>query len=294
MHELRQCDELQRFYKYMMANPNVWKFLAGARFELISGKGVIVEIVSDPGGSGNPAIFARFDRSPNSVLPFKLAFPFVLEKGWLKSLTIPYDLVAPFSALSTEAHTAPSTQRVRAASSPTPLRKADWLKFREVLRRCGIDSLYHFTDTRNVASIVEHGGLFSWQQCRARNIKVAAPGSTGDSRLRDRRKGLDDYVRLSFRADHPMLHAAQRAGRIGSVRFLIIDPSVIYLRSTLFSQVNANAAEATVGGDLASFERIRFGFATGLQRWYTQTEKGFSQAEVLVKGHVPLKLIEIL
>ena len=294
VYELREPDELQRFYNYVVANPNVCQSLAGARFELTSGRGVIVEVVPAVGGSGNPTILARFDRSPKSVLPSKLAFPFLLEKGWLKSFTIPHDLIEPFRTLSTEKQAASSTPQVDTVSPPAPQRKKNWHAFCEVMRRHHIKDLYHFTDSRNLASIIEHGGLFSWQQCKKRGIKVAAPGGDGDSRSRDRRKGLGDYVRLSFRADHPMRHAAERDGRIQNVEFLRIDPSIIYLRSTLFCVMNANSTEARVRGDLETFEQIKFDLATGSRRWYTELEKNFSQAEVLVKGHVPLDLIEIL
>lgn len=162
------------------------------------------------------------------------------------------------------------------------------------MRRRHVENLYHFTDSRNLASIREHGGLFSWQECKKREIKIAAPGGDGYSRIRDRSKDLGDYVRLSFRVDHPMRHAAERYRRIQNVEFLKIDPSVIYLRSTLFCVMNANSTEARIGGDLETFEQIKFDLATGTRRWDTQAEKNFSQAEVLVRGHVPLDLIETL
>lgn len=294
MYELHDPEELQRFYKYVAANPNVWRSLTGARFEITSGRGVIVEVVPGMGDSDIPTIFARFDRSPKSVSPSRLAFPFLLEKGWLKSFTIPGDLIESFQTLSTEKQTALSTRQVDAISPPAFQRKKYWRAFCEVIRRRHVESLYHFTDSRNLASIIEHGGLFSWQQCKKRGIKVAAPGGDGDARLRDRRKDLGDYVRLSFRADHPMRHAAERDRRILKVEFLKIDPSVIYLRPTLFSNMNANSAGVRVGGDLEAFKQTKFDLATGSRRWYTQAEKNFSQAEVLVKGHVPLDVIEIL
>lgn len=91
-----------------------------------------------------------------------------------------------------------------------------------------------------------------------------------------------------------MRHAAERDGRIQKAEFLKIDPSVIYLMSTLFCNMNANGTEARISGDLETFKQIKFDLATGSRRWYTGLEKNFSQAEVLVKGHVPLDLIEIL
>lgn len=165
--------------------------------------------------------------------------------------------------------------------------------FQEIVRRHHIESLYHFTDSRNLASIKRHGGLFSWWQCERRGIRIAAPGGNEDSRRMDRRNDLQDYVRLSFNAGQPMMHVARRYGRIRDARILRIDPSVIYLAPTLFSDVNANDSDARVGIGLKSFERIRFDIATA-SRWDGCEEKGFFQAEVLVNSHVPFDMIKNL
>ncbi|MBA3243069.1 MAG: DUF4433 domain-containing protein [Acidobacteria bacterium] len=60
---------------------------------------------------------------------------------------------------------------------------------------------YHFTDTRNLASIAKYG-LLSLRQLSDRGIKVAAPGGNEWSHDADRHKGLDDHVHLCFMDEH--------------------------------------------------------------------------------------------
>ena len=290
MYEIHEPDELQQFYGYVAANPGVWGALTNTRFELTSGKGTIVEVVSDPRGTNAPSVRASFDRSPGSVSPSVLALPFLLKKGWLKSLSVPPDLIEPFRAFSAEAQEAASTSQD--ATVPTQTRKENWRAFKRVVDHQGIKYLYHFTDFRNLKSIRAHGGLYSWSSCEQRGIEIPAPGSSQDSRRLDRSKNLQDYVRLSLHHDHPMKHVARKEGRVKDLRTLVINPSVIYLDSTLFSDINATDRKARIGGDIESFERIRFDIALG--RWDGEMEKKFFQAEVLVKAHVPLHLIKLI
>ncbi len=119
------------------------------------------------------------------------------------------------------------------------------------------------------------------------------PGGNQRSRRMDEEHALQDYVRLGFNPCHPMMFTAQREGRIGDVAILRVDPSVIYLEPTLFSDRNANDRDAWLGPSIKTFERIAFGLATG-RRWEGQEEKKLFQAEVLVNGHVPLNLIQDL
>ena len=288
MYEMHEPDELQQFYGYVAANPDVWGALANTRFELTSGRGTIVEVVSDPSGTGAPSVRASFDRSPGSVSPSVLALPFLLKKRWLKSLSVPQHLIEPFRAFSAETQEAIFT--LKDATVPAQTRKENWRAFKRIVAHQGIKYLYHFTDFRNLESIKEHGGLYSWSSCEQRGIEIPAPGGNLDSRRMDRSRNLQDSVRLSFNRLHPMKHVARKEGRVKDIRILAVDPFVIYLNPTLFSDVNANDAKARIGGDIESFERIRFDIATG--RWDGEMEKKFFQAEVLVKTHVPLHLIK--
>jgi len=91
-----------------------------------------------------------------------------------------------------------------------------------------------------------------------------------------------------------MIHRAREEGRIKVPKMLLVDASMIYSKTTLFSVINANDSGASVGEDFDSFNRIRFDIATASRRWDGEEEKGYRQAEVLVKRHVPLDLIKNL
>src|SRR5438477_10882132 len=67
-----------------------------------------------------------------------------------------------------------------------------------------IDFLYHFTDTRNLASIREHGGTYSLEQIERRGIEIPVFGGDDTSQDSDRSSGMDGYVHLCFRPHHPM------------------------------------------------------------------------------------------
>lgn len=168
--------------------------------------------------------------------------------------------------------------------------KEDYEFFKEKLQDYNIQKLYHFTDVSNVPSIKDNGGLFSWQELSIRNIQVPMPGGNQLSRQLDHHKGISDYVKLCFNSSHPMRYVAEKEGRIRSCVFLEVDPSVIFLYHTKFSNINATDKNANIGGSYQDFCKIDF--AT-LQRqgWHNENEKKAVQAEVMVLKHVPLKYI---
>ena len=317
MYEIRTQTELLLFYQYASADPTRWECLRNAKVEHATlGSGMILGYEPATDARREPKIRVLFDAPATPATnnaPKPLALPFLFEKALLKSLTVPSSVVEQFRALATqvqhdevssspldlvrEAMRVSQTRRdeVRSeqhAESSPPL-KSDWRKFQEIVKEHDIKSLYHFTDSRNLESIKRHGGLFSWWQCHTQGIRITAPGGNSSSQERDKKNDLQDYVRLSFNDKHPMMYVAQRYGRVRDVKILRIDPSVIYLEPTLFSNVNANDAEAYVGISLKSFERVKFPIATA-ERWDGCQEKKFFQAEVLVNRHVPLDLIKNL
>ncbi len=162
-------------------------------------------------------------------------------------------------------------------------------KLDEKYHQKGIKSLYHFTDKSNIDSIVEQKGLWSWASLENRGVSITTPGGSELSKTLDERKHLEDYVRLSFHPDLPMMHVAKQSGRVPSPVVLKIDPVVMTWENTLFSNVNAAASYAIVGGGLDDFDQINFDvIANG---WKSEDEKRLYQAEVLVRTHIPLKYI---
>lgn len=169
-------------------------------------------------------------------------------------------------------------------------RKNDWRSFDIIIRKNHIEYLYHFTDAKNLASIIEYGGLFSWRSCLEKGIRIPCPGGNSLSRLLDYHKDLDDYIHLGFNREHPMLFVAKNEGRILRPVILRIDPSVILWKSTCFSDRNAASSQARIGGTFNDFCCIDFSIACG-PTWNGPNEKSAFQAEVLVLSHIPLELI---
>lgn len=173
--------------------------------------------------------------------------------------------------------------------------REDWRDFIEILEENQITKLYHFTDKSNIASIKSCGGLYSWWAAQQSGIVIPKPGGIGFGRDLDVRKGLQNYVRLSFNNKNPMLYVAQKEGRVANPVFLEIDPIVMFLASTLFTKENATKngvhpsstlkflkeiIEGTEGETLYSFRKLLGG--------------GFlinPKAEVLILEKVPLQYI---
>ena len=117
-----------------------------------------------------------------------------------------------------------------------------------LLRQNGITRLYHFTDRANIQSIIDNGGLYSWKACDNKGISVKRPGGSATSRSLDQYRGLENYVRLSFTRNHPMMYVAQNDGRISNPVILEIDLSVVNLATTKFSDRNATKNSAVIRG----------------------------------------------
>ena len=169
-------------------------------------------------------------------------------------------------------------------------RKRKWRQIKKIVDSERIKKLYHFTDQDNLPSIRINGGLYSWSHCESNDINIARPGGNQVSRSLDRGNGLEDYVRLSFVKKPPMYYVAKREGRIRNPVILEVSPEVILWELTLFSDGNATANRARIGGELEDFRRIRFDILRQSD-WADECEKHYWQAEVLVKTHVPLRYI---
>ncbi len=177
-------------------------------------------------------------------------------------------------------------ERLKKMSS---IRKDKWEEFLQVLKDNEIDTLYHFTDVRNLPSIKRHGGLFSWKYCEEHNIKIPYQGGDDDSKQLDVKYGLQDYVRLSFCYDHPMAYRLEQKGC--EIKILEIKIDVALLEGTLFSDINAADKLHTHGGSLEDLLNVNF---EAVKRQYVRKDDpDFKphQAEVMVKTFVPLEYI---
>lgn len=171
-------------------------------------------------------------------------------------------------------------------------KKDNWQEYQALLEQHGIRKLYHFTDRDNLESIINNGGLYSWAGCERKGITISKPGGGALSRQLDSRDGLQDYVRVSFVTQHPMMYAAMDEGRISNPVILEIDPEVACWEGTLYADRNATKTGANVGGTIDDFRHIHFQSVKARKHFdLDESEQPFFQAEVLVKGFIPLQYI---
>lgn len=152
-----------------------------------------------------------------------------------------------------------------------------------------INKFYHFTDIKNLDSIIENGGLYSWNGLKKENLQSCL-SSNELSRQLDIRYNLQDYVRLSFADYHPMSTKVEKQDGKNLI-WLEIDLDVALWESTLFSDINATDSNVTVDG---SFDFLKtFDFTIFRQRYsgLDNLRKKKYQAEILVKDFLSIEYI---
>ncbi|WP_137152334.1 DarT ssDNA thymidine ADP-ribosyltransferase family protein [Devosia sp. FKR38] len=98
----------------------------------------------------------------------------------------------------------------------------------EIIKYMEVNSVHfrHFTDGKNISSIVQHG-LLSMSELRRRGL-VTVPGGNDHSLEADAMFGMDQYVHLCFRNSHPMAYKAEIIDkRIQNVRWLKVSATVL-------------------------------------------------------------------
>ena len=166
----------------------------------------------------------------------------------------------------------------------------------DLVRR--IPSLFHFTDRRNLPVIRELGGLYPLADLRQQAVDVPVPGGNQLSHDLDRALGLDRYVHLCFKPNHPMEFRAREEGRIIDSIFLQVHPSVLSWPNVLFAPGVANKVGVPrrpidEAANLIDFE-VLYAYTnwrdSGIQERLQQAER----SEVLVPNQIPLELIRNL
>lgn len=170
--------------------------------------------------------------------------------------------------------------------------KKDFYNIYYFLKEKKITKFYHFTDRRNLENIKRMGGLHSWEYLFNSNNKESVIfGSNEMSRNIDKRYNLQNYVRLSFCKEHPMMFVAIKEGRIQNPVILEIDIRVAILNNTLFSNMNATDNHHKKGGKLEDLKNIKFDVFQKNYFELDDLDKKYYQAEVLVEKFIPLKFI---
>lgn len=176
-------------------------------------------------------------------------------------------------------------QRLNSLSSTL---KDDASAILQYLRISGVSCFYHFTDRKNLESIRDNGGLYSWKYCNDHNIN-GKQGGSGQSQSLDVRHGLQDYVRLSFCDDHPMMY---RLGLDGyDLVLLKIDIQVAAFKTTRFSTINATDNGQENGPTLQDLRKVNI--SATQKHFISRNDEEFKphQAEVLVKTFIPSRFI---
>ena len=171
--------------------------------------------------------------------------------------------------------------------------KNNYDEFKKLIEQHHITTLYHFTDRENLESIIKNGGLYSWADCEQKGINIPKPGGSMSSRDLDKRDNLQNFVRVSFVREHPMMYVAMNEGRISNPVVLEIDLEVIYWQDSLYADRNATKNGALVGSSIDDFSQLHFNSFKAKKHFDLDAdEQKFYQAEVLVKNHIPLQFIK--
>jgi hypothetical protein len=158
-----------------------------------------------------------------------------------------------------------------------------------------VTSFYHFTDRRNLTMIRELGGLYSLALLRGMKVQIPAPGGNEWSHDADGYKGLDKYVHLCFRANHPMLYRAMQDERIVVPIYLEIHPDVLKTDGVMYTQDVSNKTGVELLTLDEARERLDFEVLYTRTNWKdpdTQLRlQNAEKCELLIPDHVPLELI---
>jgi hypothetical protein len=161
-----------------------------------------------------------------------------------------------------------------------------------------VTSFYHFTDRQNAASIRARGGLYSLAALREMGVEIPAPGGNEWSHDADVMKGLDRYVHLCFRPNHPMEYVARQDGRITDSVYLQIHPDVLRIEGVMFTADVSNKAGVAVISLAEALDVIDFKVLYTRTDWNDpEVQQRLRQAEkyeLLVPNHVPMKYIRNL
>ena len=168
-------------------------------------------------------------------------------------------------------------------------KKENYQRFEEYLDSKGIKCLYHITLRANLQSIIENKGLYSWEYSLNNDIKFDAAVGSEETREKDAKAGLSNYVRMSFCDDYPT--QKERKRKREDLVLLKIKRDAIWSWDTRFSDCDATDPAHHDGPNFEDLKRIdidaalRHGLETDDPRYNSHL------AEVMVKEYVPISYI---
>ncbi len=173
---------------------------------------------------------------------------------------------------------------------PFPLYlKPLWKSIIPFLNSRDIYKFYHFTDKKNLQSIIDIGGLYSWKGLQERSINTSLL-SNDISRNLDIKNNLEYYVRLSFVHYHPMSTKVHYENNTELI-WLEIDTQIALSIDTLFSNINATDNNVAILKDFNDLKIINYNVFKKKYSNLTYEEKKQYQAEIMVKDFLPIAYI---
>lgn len=167
----------------------------------------------------------------------------------------------------------------------------DYYAVEKILKENNIDRFYHSTSSSNINSIKKQKGLLSLKRLEELKYPITF-ASSESSRSIDARKGVADYVHLSFESYYPMIRKAVLNGDLASYTMLIISPIVALLEDTMFTEMNLVTTDIMPSKNINVLKRIPFKNFHNKHYWtLSENDKKSYMAEVLVKGYVPSSAI---
>lgn len=154
---------------------------------------------------------------------------------------------------------------------------------------------YHFTDTRNVDSIRAFGGLKCLRALKKQQIDIVAPGGNDWSHETDESGGLDAFVHLCLRDQHPMEYIARQDGRILTAKYLRIHPSIVTAEGIRFTADVSNKSGVQLLTMSEAAEALDFEVIYSWTNWKDpEIQKQLRKAakyELLIPEGIPLNMI---
>lgn len=168
--------------------------------------------------------------------------------------------------------------------------KKDREKIAEYLRDNNIECFYHFTEKKNIPSIKANGGLLSYKRAFDKGVKITHSKDMQSSRDIDSKLDLEDYARASFCKYLPKIEERKMAGH--ELVLLKISTEVAEFETTMFTDIEATHLPQNRGPLLEDLMKVNI---KATQKDYCSSDDSdylAYQAEVLIKGIIPLKYIK--
>ena len=162
----------------------------------------------------------------------------------------------------------------------------------QYIQKHNIQYLYHMTDLRNLASVLQHG-LLSHNEAHRRGL-VSVDISNQEVNQRRGQTSIDDtplhdYVNFYFQPKNPMLSVKRDIQ--SQIVFLGVDPRLLLEKTTVFSDGNAAADSTTFYRGTNSLDRLPWE-AINAAYWNNFADgKRIKCAEILVYPKVEISSV---